>query len=425
MMDPTLPTDVPLTATPVEPVAHTVAQAATPASVSTPHRFGWVGELVTNNTFIGLVTFLAVLLGVMLTFWVVRTLVVARLRKLAGRTSQRWDDLAIELLMDIRFWVMGTIALAVASQALVLPRGLATLLHYGVVVAVGLQLLLSSRLVVQFGVERMLEKYKGEDGKPDPTLASATGVIRFLSTLIIGVVVLLLVLDNMNVKITPLLTGLGIGGIAVALAAQNILGDLFGSLTILFDKPFQVGDFIIAGDKMGTVERIGVKSTRVRALSGEMLVFTNSDLLNSRLQNFKQMQERRVIFTVGVVYETHPEKLRRIPQIVREAVEHQGVARFDRCHFKTFNTYSLDFETVYFVKQPDIMSYLNAQQAINLELFERFAHEGISFAYPTAVEIQRPEDTLPLASKPPRPAPVPPPPTPPHNEPDSSESSSE
>ncbi len=192
-----------------------------------------------------------------------------------------------------------------------------------------------------------------------------------------------LVLDNLGVNITTLVAGLGVGGIAIALAVQNILSDVFCSVAILVDKPFQVGDFIIVGDMMGTVEKIGIKTTRVRSLSGEQLVFSNADLVNSRIRNYKRMQERRVVFSFGVIYQTPADKLEHIPAMVKEIIESVDQARFDRTHFKQFGDSSLDFECVYYVLSRDYNLYMDIQQKINLELFTRFEKEGIEFAYPT------------------------------------------
>jgi small-conductance mechanosensitive channel len=251
-------------------------------------------------------------------------------------------------------------------------------------------LLITSRLVVDFVIGAIGAQHQAGDGQPDPSIVSASGIIRSVVMLTAGSVLVLLALANLGVEVTPLITGLGIGGIAVALAAQSILGDLFGSLTILLDKPFLVGDFIIVGDQMGTIEKIGIKTTRVRALSGEQLVFSNTDLLSSRIRNFKRMYERRVVFSVGVVYETPVEKLQRIPEIIRQSILTQPQTRFDRAHFNTFGAYSLNFEAVYFVTTPDYNRYMDIQQAINLELVRRFGEEHIEFAYPTQVEIYRP-----------------------------------
>jgi small-conductance mechanosensitive channel len=176
---------------------------------------------------------------------------------------------------------------------------------------------------------------------------------------------------------------LGIGGIAVALAVQNILGDLFASLSITLDKPFSIGDFIVVGDFQGDVEDIGLKSTRVRSLSGEELVFANTDLLNSRIRNYKKLQERRIVFTVGVVYNTPSGKLEKIPGMLEEIIKPIPDTRFDRAHFKTLGDYSLDFEVVYYVLVPEYATYLDIQQRINLTIYKQFEDEGIEFAYPT------------------------------------------
>ncbi len=196
--------------------------------------------------------------------------------------------------------------------------------------------------------------------------------------------VLLLSLQNVGVDVTALVAGLGVGGIAVALALQNILGDLFASLAIVLDKPFVLGDFInVGGEFLGSIEAIGLKTTRIRSLSGEQLVFSNSDLLGSRIRNYGRMAERRIAFTVGVTYETPKDRLAEIPGIIREAVEAQDKVRFDRSHFQKFGDFSLDFETVYYVLSPDYSTYMDIQQAINLRLFGEFGDRGIEFAYPT------------------------------------------
>jgi MscS family membrane protein len=177
--------------------------------------------------------------------------------------------------------------------------------------------------------------------------------------------------------------GLGIGGIAVALALQNVLSDLFASLSIVLDKPFVVGDFVGVGEFLGTVEYVGLKTTRLRSLSGEQIVFSNSDLLGSRLRNYKRLRERRAVFQIGVTYDTPEPKLRAIPKLLRSIVEAQQNTRFDRAHFRTYGPYSLDFEVVYFVLVSDYNDYMDIQQAINFEVFTRFQTEGIEFAFPT------------------------------------------
>lgn len=235
----------------------------------------------------------------------------------------------------------------------------------------------------------MLERWKQRRAR-DGSAATAIAATGFLGRVALWTAVFLLILDNFGVRVTALLAGLGVGGIAVALAVQNILGDLFASISIVLDRPFEIGDFIVVGDCLGTVEYIGLKTTRVRALSGEQIVFSNSDLLSSRIRNFKRMYERRVTFTIGVTYETPYEKLTAIPGMLRSIVEAQPNVRFDRAHFQRYGEYALVFEVVYFVQRPEYNVYMDVQQAINLEIHRRFAAEGIEFAYPTqTVLVQR------------------------------------
>lgn len=348
----------------------------------------WLDRTLWGNPAWQWLTAVGVIVTAVVVFIVVRAVLVSRLGRLAKRTEGQWDDLAVALVADVRTPVVAVVAAWAASSALVLPHTASQALRIAGVAAIALQMLLSSRLVIDFGLRVALAKKRTPDGQPDPMIQSGLGIIRFIATLVVGAVVVLLALDNLGVAVTPMIAGLGVGGIAIALAVQSILGDVFASLSILFDKPFMVGDFIIVGQQMGVVEHIGIKTTRVRALSGEQLVFTNSDLLSSRIQNFKRMQERRAAFTIGVIYQTPSSVLRRIPQIIREAVERQAGLRFDRCHFRNYGAYALDFETVFYVSDPDMRRFLDLQQEVFLEIFDRFIEEGIEFAYPTAVEYQ-------------------------------------
>lgn len=223
-------------------------------------------------------------------------------------------------------------------------------------------------------------KAKLED---DRAAAGSIGIIRFVARVLIWAMVLLVTLDNLGVDITALVAGLGIGGIAAALALQNVLGDLFASLSIALDQPFVIGDFLAVGEHLGTVEMIGIKSTRLRSLTGEQIVMSNADLLGSRLRNYGRMYERRVVFTLGVTYETPREKLRRIAPLVRGIIEARDGVRFERAHFASYGPYSLDFEIVYHVLSPDYGRYMDAQQDINFRIHEAFEALGVEFAYPT------------------------------------------
>jgi small-conductance mechanosensitive channel len=217
----------------------------------------------------------------------------------------------------------------------------------------------------------------------DKAAAGSIGIIRFVARTAIWVMVLLLTLDNLGIDITALVAGLGIGGIAVALALQNVLGDLLASLSIALDQPFVLGDFLVVGDHMGTIEYIGIKSTRLRSLTGEQIVMSNADLLSSRLRNFGRMYERRVAFTIGVTYETPRNTLRKLAPALRAIIEAQDHVRFDRAHFAKYGPYSLDFDVVYFVLSPDFGRYMDVQQAINFRIHEEFEALGAGFAYPT------------------------------------------
>jgi small-conductance mechanosensitive channel len=228
-----------------------------------------------------------------------------------------------------------------------------------------------------------LERKRRDSLQIDRAAVSSLGIIGFVVNVAIWALVVLLTLDNLGIDITALVAGLGIGGIAVALAVQNILGDLFASLSITLDRPFVVGDFLIVGDFMGTVENIGIKSTRLRSLSGEQIVMPNADLLGSRVRNYGRMVERRVVFGTSVTYETPVDLIERIPALVRGIIEAQSDTRFDRSHFARHGAASLDFETVYYVLSPDFNRYMDIQQTINLRLHRELARLGVEFAYPT------------------------------------------
>jgi small-conductance mechanosensitive channel len=239
-----------------------------------------------------------------------------------------------------------------------------------------------------------LTRYRKRRLEEDPSSITTYSALGFIARFVLWTIILLLILDNLGIDITTLIAGLGIGGIAVALALQNILSDLFASLSIVLDKPFVIGDFIIVGDLMGTVEKIGLKTTRVRSLSGEQLVFSNNDLLQSRIRNYQRMQERRVVLSFGVAFRTPHEKLAAIPHLVREIIESQEHARFDRAHLSGLGSYSLNFEVVYYIKSPDYTLYMDTQQAINLELCRRLRGEEIRLAYPTQILYVRPDEGI-------------------------------
>lgn len=326
---------------------------------------------------------LAAAVAALFVLLILRRILRSRVGKsLAGR-GQRVASFVGRLLQRTNWLLMFVIAVWFGSRFLDRSEGLEKLIQMALVVSVGLQVVSWSMEAIDFALDAFVRRRREYVGGEDPGIATAVPAIQFLGRTVVIVAVALLGLDNLGVDVTAMIAGLGVGGIAVALAVQNILGDLFASLSIVLDKPFVVGDFIVVGDRAGTVEKIGLKTTRLRSLSGEQLIFANSDLLGSRIQNFKRMQERRAVFTLGVTYQTPIEVLERIPRMLRECIEAQSGARYDRAHFKAFGASSLDFECVYWVLVPEFNSYMDVQQAINLEVARRFQAHGIDFAYPT------------------------------------------
>lgn len=319
-----------------------------------------------------------ILLFVGFVFRILLRVTVRKLRSVVIKTPGRFDDLLVDLLQKTRFLVIFIVSLYAASLILILPQWAETVLRGISIVAVLFQAGYWGNAFVEFWIGRNVKR-RLEDDAATATTMSALG---FVGKMLIWTIVILVALD-MYIDVTALIAGLGIGGIAIALAVQNILSDLFASVSIIVDKPFVIGDFIIVGEQMGSVEKIGLKTTRVRSLTGEQIIFSNSDLLSSRVRNYKRMFERRIAFSVGVTYQTTSDQMEAIPAVVEEIVSSQPDVRFDRCHFKAFGDFSLQIETVYYVLVADYAAYMDVQQAINLAMMRAFSDRGIEFAYPT------------------------------------------
>ncbi len=314
-----------------------------------------------------------------LTLILIQKIILRRLSRLAKRTETQIDDLLLAVLSKTNRLFLFFAAVYIGSKFLALQPNILQAWNKIFFVVVIVQIAFWVGRGISFVISVNVKKRMADNAASTTTIS----VLGFISKLLLWSIVLLLVLDNLGINITSLVAGLGIGGIAVALAAQNILGDLFASLSIVIDKPFVVGDFIVVDQLKGTVEHIGLKTTRLRSLGGEQLIFSNNDLLKSRIQNFKRMVERRILFGFGVTYQTPAEKLPLINNILREIILQQEKVRLDRVHFKEFGDSSLNYEVVYFVKNQDYNIYMDIQQAINLEMFRRFQEAGIEFAYPT------------------------------------------
>jgi small-conductance mechanosensitive channel len=297
----------------------------------------------------------------------------------ARRTRTHLDDLLVSLINRTNVLFILLISLWTGTAALSLNDRTTAIIYIALIIAFILQAGMWSSYVLDFALDRMIVARPGFD----PGLRTAVGGIGFIGRVIIWSVAALLVLSNLQVNVTTLVAGLGVGGIALALAVQNILSDLFASLSILLDRPFVVGEFIVIDSLAGTVEHVGLKTTRIRSLSGEQIVMSNGDLLKSRIHNYKKLAERRIVFGFGVTYDTGYEKLAKIPSIVREIITSVEKTRFDRAHFKEYGDSSLNFEVVYIVLDPDYNIYMDVQQKINLEIYRRVGEQRIEFAFPT------------------------------------------
>jgi small-conductance mechanosensitive channel len=309
----------------------------------------------------------------------VRWVALAKLSKAATRSRTHFDDGVIEAIRRTRQWLVLFVSLYIGSRYLELPERTSVFLGGAATVAVFLQLGIWISAILDFALNR----YRHHAMETDTAALTSLSALTFIARTLIWAAILLLALDNLGVNVTAMVAGLGVGGIAVALAVQNILGDLFASLSIVMDKPFVVGDFIVNEDYMGTVENVGLKTTRLRSLGGEQLVFSNSDLLKSRLRNYKRMHERRIVFSFGLTYDATPEQIEQVVQTVTEIVKKQEKVRFDRAHFFKFGESSLDFEVVYIVLSDEYNVYMDIQQRINLEMMRAFADMGVEFAFPT------------------------------------------
>lgn len=321
----------------------------------------------------------------------IKNYLLQRLRLIASRTESNLDDIAIQVLEKFGIPVLRILVLYWAFELLTLTSNIEKWLKigYGVVT---LYFVISFLLTLTRKVlEAQVMKLENGESK----LKQISGIMVVLK-IIVWSVGLLLLFSNLGYNVTTILTGLGIGGIAIALAAQNILGDLFNYFVIFFDRPFEVGDFITVDDKKGTVENIGIKTTRIRSITGEQLIISNSNLTGSRIHNFKRLESRRVVFKLGVVYGLPLEKLRMIPAMIREIVEQRNPVRFDRAHFASYGDFSLNFEVVFFVDTADYNQYMDILQEINFSIYARFAAEKIDFAFPTQTLVVDRKDPLPL-----------------------------
>lgn len=309
-----------------------------------------------------------------------KNVVLGKLRKISERTDNEFDDLLMKMVDNVGRPFYLLLPLYTALQVIQVPGFIETPVGYILLVVVTYYVIRGIQDLIDYGTRLLIIKRQEEEKEAD------TSFIYLLSRTAKGALwgtAIVLILSNLGYNVSALIAGLGIGGLAVAIALQNVLSDIFSSFSIYFDKPFKVGDFIIVGGDLGVVKKIGIKTTRLQSLWGQEIVISNRELTSTRINNYKKMGQRRIHFTFGVVYETPTEKLKDILRMVKEIFDGIELAALDRIHFKEFGDFSLNFEVAYYVDTGDYNRYMDTQQEINFGIKEMFEEDGIEFAYPT------------------------------------------
>jgi small-conductance mechanosensitive channel len=321
---------------------------------------------------------LAILAGGILVVTIIKSFLSRRLKVKAEATPSHLDDFLVERIGRTGAPLAYLAVAETSLRMLEIPPHVDRIIDIVGIVLMAVLVTLFTVALVRSALQEYVRK-QGDDPSRDRVLKGVSSLVNA----VVWIIGALFVLDNLGFKISTVVAGLGIGGIAVALAAQAVLGDFFAYFTILFDRPFETGDFIIVGDYMGTVEHLGIKTTRLAGLGGEQIIVSNKDLTDSRVRNYKRMTRRRVAFKFGVKYETAAETLREIPRMVEGIVREIEGITFDRAHFLSYGDFNLIYEIVYYVGGNDFNTYMDVQQTINLRIFEEFRKSGIGFAYPT------------------------------------------
>jgi small-conductance mechanosensitive channel len=334
------------------------------------------GQWVSGNV-VGIIIAAAIGTGLVLAMLAIRSLGCKVIAKLG--TDPHWPMIFARVLAKTKFYFMVLAAAELVAEHAYTPPSLLGLIHALFVIAFAIQAAIWGRELVLGYVEH---RVGGESGG-QTTLGSAVGIIRLLVTITLFAIAIILILDNLGVNVTGLVAGLGIGGIAIGLAAQGIFSDLFAALSILFDKPFRKGESIRFGDVNGNVENIGLKTTRIRSLSGEQVVVANAKLLEQQIHNFAHLQRRRIVMTLGLVCQTPPEVCARLPAMLKEIVEAQPKTSLVRCGMTGFGASTLDFEVQYDVNSANYEEVFGARHAICLAILDRFNRDNIQLAYPS------------------------------------------
>ena len=333
-----------------------------------------LNRVIFNNTVLEYLITLGVFVLALAVLKIFKMVLLAKIKKIAKSTKTHYDDLAITVIDSVGWPFYFFFALYFALKFIAVPNIVNSISYYLLFLAGVYYIVKGLQVLINYGFDKALEK------KQDPTMIN---LLKRASKIVLWSIAVIIFLQNLGYNISTLVAGLGIGGLAVAFAIQNILSDIFASFTIYFDKPFEIGDFIIVGNDMGTIKKIGIKSTRVQTLQGQELIISNKELTSTRINNYKKMEKRRIVFNFGVLYETPAEKLKKIPEIVKGIIDKGEKTELDRVHFNKFGDFSLNFEVVYYLNSADYNEYMDNQQEINLALKEEFEKEGIEFAYPT------------------------------------------
>ena len=331
-----------------------------------------------NNNMQEYILALAIFILSLAVLKIFKFLIINKLKKVAAKTKTDIDDLVINVIDSIGWPFYFFIGFYISLYIIKIPAIITKAAHYAILIMATYYVMIGLQKIIDYSAQKLAKKRNKEDED-----ASHIILLSKILKIILWIVAFLLIVSNLGYNISTLIAGLGVGGIAIAFALQNILSDIFASFSIYFDKPFKPGDFIIIGADMGVVKKTGIKSTRIQTLQGQELIVSNRELTEIRVNNYGLMEKRRILFNFGVTYQTKTEKLKKIPSIIKDIIDKIKLAELDRVHFKTFADSSLLFEVVYYIGSREYNTYMDVQQEINLKINERFEKEKIEMAYPT------------------------------------------
>ncbi len=322
---------------------------------------------------------LGLLIGFLIVFKIFKLIVLTKIGRWAKKTKTDLDDELVQMIENIPGIAYFFVSLYIALQSLIIPNLAIKIMNALLIILAFFWATKSASDLIEF----ILAKHAKKKGIERKEKGNAYFAMVLIAKIILWGTGFMLVLSNLGINISALVASLGIGGIAIALAAQNILSDMFSSFSIYFDKPFEIGDYIVVGDQSGTVKKIGIKTTRVQALQGEEIVFSNKELTSTMVRNFKKLKKRRIVFEIHATYDTPNSKMEKIPTIIDKAIKSVKLCDLDRAHFREFGDSGLIFEVVYFIKSSDYKENMNARQEINFAIKEAFEKEKINMAFPT------------------------------------------